>query len=58
MNDLAGRVRRHTAAELLRRMDDDTVERLAAAAATPAATERRFDELDRERDTDRAAVDR
>jgi hypothetical protein len=54
MNDLADRVRRHTAAEVLRRIDDDTVERLAVAAATPAATERRLDELDREWDTDRA----
>ena len=54
MNDHADRVRRHTAAEVLRRIDDDTVERLAAAATTPAATERRLHELDREWDTDRA----
>lgn len=54
MNDRADRIRRHTAAEVLRRIDDTTVAKLAAAAAAPAQIDRRLVELDREWDTDRA----
>jgi hypothetical protein len=55
MIDIADRVRRHTAAEVLRRIDDDTVTRvreLAAASSEEIAS--RLRELDREWDTDRA----
>ena len=49
------RVRRHTAAQVLRRIDDDTVARLGAVAERDAdAMHRRLLELDREWDTDRA----
>jgi hypothetical protein len=48
------RDRRHTAAEVLRRIDQDTRARLEACAAEPAAIEARLPELEREWDTDRA----
>jgi hypothetical protein len=54
MNDHADRVRRHTAAEVLRRIDDVSVASLAKCADSPAEIERRMAELDREWDTDRA----
>lgn len=54
MDEHADRVRRHTAAEVLRRIDDVTVASLTRCAESPAATERRLAELDREWDTDRA----
>jgi len=54
MNDQADRVRRHTAAEVLRRIDDLTVASLSRCAETPAAIDTRLAELDREWDTDRA----
>jgi hypothetical protein len=54
MDDHADRIRRHTAAEVLRRIDDVTVAGLTACAASPAQAERRMGELDREWDTDRA----
>lgn len=50
----ADRVRRHTAPEVLRRIDDATVASLARCAGTPDQIDRRLDELDREWDTDRA----
>lgn len=54
MDEQADRVRRHTAAEVLCRIDDVTVASLTRCAESPAATERRLAELDREWDTDRA----
>lgn len=54
MDDRADRVRRHTAAEVLRRIDDVTVASLTACAGSPAEVDRRLRELDREWDTDRA----
>ena len=54
MNDRTDRVRRHTAAEVLRRIDDVTVSSLSRCAESPAAIEGRLAELDREWDTDRA----
>jgi len=49
------RDRRYTAAEVLRRIDDDTAARLeACASAGPALIGERLDELEREWDTDRA----
>jgi hypothetical protein len=54
MNDQADRVRRHTAAEVLRRIDDLTVASLSRCAEAPAAIDDRLAELDREWDTDRA----
>ena len=54
MNDQEDRVRRHTAAEVLRRIDDTTVASLSRCAESPAAIEGRLAELDREWDTDRA----
>jgi hypothetical protein len=54
MNDSADRVRRNTAAEVLRRIDDDSVASLAKCADSPAETNRRLAQLDREWDTDRA----
>jgi hypothetical protein len=54
MNEETDRVRRHTAAEVLRRIDDVTVVSLTRCAASPAQFERRLAELDREWDTDRA----
>jgi hypothetical protein len=54
MDDRADRVRRHTAAEVLRRIDDATVASLTGCAASLAATDQRLGELDREWDTDRA----
>jgi hypothetical protein len=54
MDDRADRVRRHTAAEVLRRIDDATVSRLTRCADAPAEAEQRLVELDREWDTDRA----
>ena len=54
MNLSTDRVRRHTAAEVLRRIDADCTERLEELASTgPEAIARRLDELDREWDTDR-----
>jgi len=48
------RVRRHTAAEVLRRIDDDTAARLESrASAGPAAIGERLSALEREWDTDR-----
>ncbi|NML18303.1 hypothetical protein [Azohydromonas caseinilytica] len=48
------RTRRHTAREVLRRIDEDTVSSLARCAeAGPAAITARLGELDREWDTDR-----
>jgi hypothetical protein len=47
------RDRRHTAAEVLRRIDEDTRARLEACAADPAAIEARLSGLEREWDTDR-----
>lgn len=54
MNDQADRVRRHTAAEVLRRIDDASVASLSKCADSPAETDRRLAALDREWDTDRA----
>jgi hypothetical protein len=54
MDDRSDRVRRHTAAEVLRRIDDVTVASLARSAQSPAETDRRLEALDREWDTDRA----
>ncbi|MCW5658957.1 MAG: hypothetical protein KIT60_14740 [Burkholderiaceae bacterium] len=54
MHEQTDRVRRHSAAQVLRRIDDTTVASLTRCAASPAATERRLAELDREWDTDRA----
>jgi hypothetical protein len=55
MDEHADRVRRHTAAEVLRRIDDETVASLIRCAdSDPQATEARLDALDREWDTDRA----
>jgi hypothetical protein len=48
------RIRRHTAADVLRRIDGTTAASLARCAQTPAATEGRLEELDREWDVDRA----
>jgi hypothetical protein len=54
MNDAADRVRRHTAAEVLRRIDDDTTLRLKElAGGGPERIASRLEELDREWDTDR-----
>lgn len=47
------RARRHTARTVLRRIDDDTVDHLAAVQEDPLSTERRLAELDREWDLDR-----
>src|SRR5687768_5812635 len=54
MNDQTDRVRRHTAAEVLRRIDNVTVTSLSGCAGSPAETDRRLKELDEEWDTDRA----
>ena len=54
MNDQADRVRRHTAAEVLRRIDDLTVTSLSRCASSPGETDRRLKALDAEWDTDRA----
>jgi hypothetical protein len=54
MNDPTDRVRRHTAAEVLRRIDDQTVAGLTRCAKSPAQTDQRLSELDREWDIDRA----
>jgi hypothetical protein len=49
------RVRRHTAAAVVRQIDEDTVSRLVHYASADAeAIGRRVDELNREWDTDRA----
>jgi hypothetical protein len=48
------RDRRHTAAQVLRRIDEDTRARLEGCAAEPAAIEARLPQLEREWDTDRA----
>jgi hypothetical protein len=53
MDKLADRVRRHTANEVLRRIDDQTIASLTACAATPEQAERRLADLDREWDVDR-----
>jgi hypothetical protein len=54
MNDQTDRVRRHTAAEVLRRIDSVTVTSLSDCAASPAQADRRLKELDKEWDIDRA----
>jgi hypothetical protein len=54
MNKHADRVRRHTGAEVLRRIDDVALASLTRCAESPAETDRRLAELDREWDTDRA----
>jgi hypothetical protein len=54
MNDQTDRVSRHTAAEVLRRIDSVTVTSLGSCAESPAETARRLKELDHEWDTDRA----
>lgn len=54
MNDQADRIRRHTAAEVLRRIDDVTVTSLSRCAEAPGETARRLAELEREWDIDRA----
>ena len=54
MNDQTDRVRRHTAAEVLRRIDNVTVTSLSCCAGSPVQTDRRLKELDEEWDTDRA----
>lgn len=54
MDARSDRVRRHTADEVLRRIDDATVASLSSCAGSPANTEQRLRELDREWDTDRA----
>lgn len=53
MNVDADRVRRHTAPEVLRRIDAATVASLARCASAPQEIDRRLAELDREWDTDR-----
>lgn len=53
MDDRHDRVRRHTAAEVLRRIDDETVSALAHCAEVPDEAARRLQALDREWDTDR-----
>jgi hypothetical protein len=54
MNELADRVRRHTAADVLRRIDDLTVTSLCNCAESVVETDRRLKALDKEWDTDRA----
>lgn len=54
MNDQADRIRRHTAAEVLRRIDDVTVTSLSRCAGSPGEVGRRLKALDEEWDTDRA----
>ncbi len=54
MDDHADRVRRHTAQEVLRRIDGATMANLTKCAESPAQADRRLAELDREWDTDRA----
>jgi hypothetical protein len=54
MKHEADQVRRHTAAEVLRRIDDLTVASLNSCAEASEQTDRRLDELDREWDIDRA----
>ena len=54
MNDQTDRVRRHTAAAVLRSIDSVTVASLSDCAGAPAETDRRLKELDEEWDIDRA----
>jgi hypothetical protein len=54
MNNEADRIRRRTAAEVLRRIDDVTVASLNRCADSPEAIDARLAGLDREWDTDRA----
>lgn len=55
MDQRHDRVRRHTAAQVLRRIDDDTLAHLGAyAEADDADVHHRLQDLDREWDTDRA----
>ena len=54
MDDTHDRVRLHTAAEVLRRIDDVTVDSLARCTRDPTETKRRLEQLDREWDVDRA----
>ena len=54
MDAQTDRIRRHTAAEVLRRIDDATVASLTRCAESPEQTENRLAQLDREWDTDRA----
>jgi hypothetical protein len=53
MESNADRVRRHTAASVLRRIDDDTVSHLAEVARRPDSAPGRLHALDREWDVDR-----
>ena len=53
MNRSLDRARRHTAAAVLRRIDDDTVSHLAEVARRPESAPVRLHALDREWDTDR-----
>jgi hypothetical protein len=53
MNHPADRIRRHTSAEVLRRIDDATVASLKDCAESPTSIESRLHEIDREWDTDR-----
>lgn len=48
MNDQTDRVRRHTPAEILRRIDNGTVTSLSGCDGSPAKTDRRLKELDEE----------
>ncbi|HPU49987.1 MAG TPA: hypothetical protein PK359_00395 [Burkholderiaceae bacterium] len=54
MDERADRIRRHTATDVLRRIDAATVEHLRQCAESPEAMESRLGDLDREWDTDRA----
>lgn len=54
MNLDTDRVRKHTAAEVLRRIDTETEQRLIEHAATPDSIAARLRQLDREWDIDRA----
>jgi hypothetical protein len=53
MTASADRVRRHTAADVLRRIDDDTIATLTTCAESPERAQRRLADLDREWDVDR-----
>ena len=54
MNNRTDRIRRRSAAEVLRRIDDVTVASLSRCADSPEAIDTRLAALDREWDTDRA----
>lgn len=53
MDDAHDRIRRHTAAEVLRRIDDETVAGLTRCAESPGQVDQRLEELEREWDVDR-----